>query len=55
MRHIKRQHTGCNRLLQVFNGLFLAVEAGALLMVKPSQLLKDLGMVGVTLNHARVS
>lgn len=43
-----------NRLLKVFNGLFLACIASALLVVQPAKLLQDLGMVGVTVQHSSV-
>jgi hypothetical protein len=43
-----------NRFLQVLDGLLLTAEARALLMVKPSQLLKNLGVVGIAFENARV-
>jgi len=50
-----RQRTGCDRLLQVLNCTFLAVEMLTLRMVKPSQLLKNLGVVRVTIKDPVVS
>jgi hypothetical protein len=47
--------TSTDRLLQVLNGLFLTRIAVALLVVKPSKLLKNLGMVGVTFQNAPIS
>ena len=35
--------------------MLLAAEARALLVVKPAQLLKDLGVIGVTFENASVS
>jgi hypothetical protein len=46
---------GSNRLLKIFNSLLLACIVGALLMMQPSQLLKDLRVVGVTLKDPAVS
>lgn len=43
-----------HRLLQVLDGLLLTGVVGALLMVQPTQLLEDLGMIGITLEHATV-
>jgi hypothetical protein len=34
--------------------LLLTAEARALLVVKPSQLLKDLGVIGIAFENARV-
>jgi hypothetical protein len=49
------QHTGRHRFLKVFDRLLLAGEATALLMMQPTELLQNLGVVGVTFKHARVS
>lgn len=46
--------TRCNGFLQVLNGTFLAFEAAALLMVEPTKLLENLGMVGVAVKHTPV-
>jgi hypothetical protein len=46
--------TGSNGFLQVLDGLLLAAEASALLVVKPTQLLKDLGVIGIAFENARV-
>ena len=43
-----------NRFLQVLNGLLLTAKARALLVVKPSQLLKNLGVIGIAFENARV-
>jgi hypothetical protein len=48
------QLTGIDRLLQVLNGLLLAAEAGALLVVQPPELLQDFGVVGVSLKNTCV-
>jgi hypothetical protein len=39
--------TGSHRFLEIFNRPFLARETAALLVVKPSQLLQDFGVVRV--------
>jgi hypothetical protein len=41
-------------LLQIFNGLLLAGVTVALLVVQPTQLLQDLGMVGVAVQNTSV-
>lgn len=46
--------TSTDRLLQILNGLLLAGVVVALLVVEPSELLKDLGMVGVAFQNAPV-
>lgn len=46
--------TGTDGLLQVLNGLLLARVAVALLVVEPSELLENLGVVGVTIQDAPV-
>lgn len=46
--------TGCNRLLEELNGLLLAREAAALLMMQPSQLLQDLGMIRISVQHTLI-
>jgi len=46
--------TSVNRLLQELNSLLLASIAVALLVVEPSQLLQDLGVVGVPIEHTPV-
>lgn len=43
-----------NRLLEELNRFFLASEAVTLLMVKPAKLLKNLGMVGVSIKYPLV-
>lgn len=43
-----------DRLLEIFDRLFLAREAGALLVEKPAKLLQDLGMVGVAVENPSV-
>jgi hypothetical protein len=47
--------TSIDRLLQELDGLLLALESVALLVVQPSQLLENLGMVGVSIKNALVS
>jgi hypothetical protein len=47
--------TRSNGFLQVLDSLLLAAEARALLVVKPAQLLKDLGVIGITFENAGVS
>jgi hypothetical protein len=44
-----------DRLLEIFDSPLLALEGLALLMVQPSQLLENLGMVRVTLKHPLIS
>jgi hypothetical protein len=44
-----------DRFLEIFDGPLLALESLALLMVQPSELLKNLGMVGITLKHSLIS
>lgn len=46
---------GTDGLLQEFNGFLLALVVVALLVVEPSQLLQDLGMVGIAIENASVS
>lgn len=46
--------TGGNGLLEKLDSLFLARKAVALLVVQPAQLLQDLGMVGVPVQHTLV-
>lgn len=46
--------TSTDRLLQVLNSLLLARVAVALLVVEPTKLLENLGVVGVTLQHASI-
>jgi hypothetical protein len=47
--------TGTDGLLQVLNSLLLARVAVALLVVEPSELLENLGVVGVPIQDAPVS
>lgn len=47
--------TRSDRLLKVFNGLFLARVVCALLVMKPSKLLKHLRVVGIALEDPAVS
>ena len=42
------------RLLEIFDGLLLAVEARALLMMQPSELLKDFGVVRIAIEDASI-
>jgi hypothetical protein len=44
-----------DRLFEVFYCLLLAAEAGALLMVQPSELLQNLGVVGIAVEDTHVS
>jgi hypothetical protein len=44
-----------NRLLQELNRLILALVARALLVVEPSQLLKDFGVVGIPIENTSIS
>lgn len=46
--------TCAHRFLQVFDSLFLACVTVALLVVQPSELLQDLGMVRVLVKHSAV-
>lgn len=46
--------TSIDRLFEKLNGLLLARKAAARLVVKPAQLLQDLGVVLVALEHALV-
>ena len=46
--------TRSNRLLKILNRLFLTCVIGALLMVQPTQLLKDLGVIGITFKHPTI-
>lgn len=46
--------TRCDRLLEVFNGLLLTIEASALLVVQPAELLKDLCVIRIAIEHAHV-
>lgn len=46
--------TRCNRLLKVLDGLFLALIAAVLLVMKPTQLLKYLGVVGIVIQNSLV-
>jgi len=43
-----------NRFLKVLDGLLLGAEARALLVMKPAQLLKDLCVIRVAFENARV-
>lgn len=47
--------TCSNGLLKILYGSLLALESLALLVMKPSQLLKNLGMVGIPLQHSLIS
>ena len=51
----ERENTRANRLLQVLNRLLLAGEARALLVMQPAELLQDLGVVRVAVEHTSVS
>jgi hypothetical protein len=44
-----------DRLFEIFYCLLLAAEAGALLVVQPSELLQNLGVVGIAVEDAHVS
>ena len=46
--------TRVDRFLEVLDRLLLAIEAGALLVMEPAQLLQDFGVVGIALEHARI-
>lgn len=48
------RHTCADRLLKILDGLFLAAVAAALLVVEPSELLKNLGVVWLPLQHTFV-
>jgi hypothetical protein len=47
--------TGRDRLLEIFDGTLLALEATALLVVKPAKLLQDFGMIGVSVQNSTIS
>lgn len=47
--------TCVDRLLQVFDGLLLAGVIAALLVIEPAKLLKNLGVVGITVKNAPIS
>lgn len=47
--------TSIDRLLQELNGLLLARDIRALLVVEPPKLLENLGMVRIALQHTLVS
>ena len=47
--------TGFETLCEVLNGELLVLERGPVLMVKPAELLEDLGVTGVVLDHTLVS
>ena len=51
---VQSQLTRSDRLLQILDRLLLAVETGALLVVKPSKLLQDLGVGGIAFEDTRV-
>lgn len=46
--------TSIDRLLQELDSLLLTLEAWTLLVVEPAKLLKNLGMVGIPLEHALI-
>jgi len=46
--------TSGDGFLQIFDSPVLAGEAIALLMVQPAELLQNLGVVGVSLEHALI-
>lgn len=46
--------TRCDRLLEILDGPLLAGEAVALIVVQPPELLKNLGMVGISLQYTLV-
>lgn len=46
--------TSADRLLQVLNGLLLARVVAALLVVEPTKLLENLGVVGVSVEDTAV-
>jgi hypothetical protein len=43
-----------HRLLEIFDGLFLACVVGALLVMQPTQLLQYLGVIGIVLKDPAV-
>lgn len=43
-----------NRFLEVFDGALLALEAATLVMMQPTELLQDLGMVGITVQYSSI-
>ena len=43
-----------NRLLKILDSLLLAAEAGALLMMQPTELLQDLSVVGIAVEDAHI-
>jgi hypothetical protein len=45
---------GADRFLQVFNRIFLTAETVALLMMQPTKLLEDLGMVWIPIEDSSV-
>lgn len=46
--------TGSDGLLEIFNCALLGLEAVALLMMKPTKLLQNLGMIGITLQNSAI-
>lgn len=52
---MKGKHTRADGLLQVLNRLLLAGKARALLVMQPAELLQDLGVVRVAIEHTSVS
>lgn len=44
-----------DRFLEILDGPLLTLESLALLMVQPSKLLKNLGMIGITLKYSLIS
>lgn len=47
--------TSIDRLLQKLDGLLLALEGAALLVVEPSKLLENLGVVRIAIKNPLVS
>jgi hypothetical protein len=46
--------TSVDRLLQELDGLLLALEGLALLVVEPAKLLENLGVIGIPFEHTLV-
>jgi hypothetical protein len=47
-------HTRADRLLEIFNSLFLALIAIVLLVMEPAKLLQDLGMLRVPFEYTSI-
>lgn len=46
--------TGADGFLQILNGVFLAAESGALLVMQPAKLLQNFCMVGVSVKNPSI-